>query len=588
MKRIFLCFLVISLSVNFSNVYGQDGTIDTSFANKGIFVNSFPVTDFLCNFVVQPDNKIVGAQLRRFSLIRVTENGELDSSFGVNGITPPILTMNDNYLYKVALQPDGKIIGVGASNKNYAVQDFRSAILRFNPDGTVDSSFGIDGTVINDLSLNEKDLFSSVLVQPDAKILVGGCAYTDPYYVYDLVLFRYDSNGKPDQTFGDSGQVRVNRAGAEDLVNVVLRSDGKIVASTITRGGNYTKSVVIHQFNNDGTPDSTFGNHGATVTPIGAGDDQTDHSMLLQPDGKILFGGFMTINGNRGFLLRYNTTGMLDSTFAQDGMFLFDVYSKVTSLGLLPDGKIIATIEKFDYTFLRLNADGSIDSTFGNNGWVINGIGPKYFSKNATSVSFQHGGRIIVAGYANYFNPDTIYCHDLVITRYLSGIPCPDPAAHFSYQVNETIVSFFDDSSSANKWRWDFGDGSYSSDQNPVHTYGQIGKFHVCLDITDTCGSTQYCDSVSLYTDSAHHDITIGTKLYPNPSSDYIIVENATSGSPFTSLQLSDSHGLIVRYCELALSTKQIKISISDLLPGMYFLKLWSDQSYRTLKLIKM
>ena len=80
----------------------------------------------------------------------------------------------------------------------------------------------------------------------------------------------------------------------------------------------------------------------------------------------------------------------------------------------------------------------------------------------------------------------------LVVT-YLT---CPDPVADFSYTVAEPSVQFYDSSSSATSWYWDFGDGYFSDLKNPVHNYLQFGKYYTCLTITDSCGSGQYCDTV--------------------------------------------------------------------------------------------
>ena len=80
----------------------------------------------------------------------------------------------------------------------------------------------------------------------------------------------------------------------------------------------------------------------------------------------------------------------------------------------------------------------------------------------------------------------------LVVTYLL----CPDPVADFSYIVRDPIVQFYDSSSSATSWYWDFGDGYFSDLKNPVHNYPQFGKYYTCLTITDSCGSGQYCDTV--------------------------------------------------------------------------------------------
>jgi hypothetical protein len=94
--------------------------------------------------------------------------------------------------------------------------------------------------------------------------------------------------------------------------------------------------------------------------------------------------------------------------------------------------------------------------------------------------------------FASSDNPTASLRPKLVITY----LQCPDPIADFSYIVEEPNVLFYDSSSSANTWFWDFGDGYFSDLRNPVHNYAQYGKYYTCLSITDSCGPAQYCDTV--------------------------------------------------------------------------------------------
>ncbi len=572
MKTNLRLLFIFSIIFRFCHVFGQPGTIDTSFANHGLL--SYPdylPYGLLTNVIVQPDNKIVGGNANEFSLIRFSENGEHDTLFGNNGVTQTILNQYVNYSHTIFLQSDGKIIAVGMSMDYW--MNLRAVIVRFNSDGTPDTAFGNGGAIVVDEDPYQEDSFSSVITQPDGKIVVGGSQ------TYDLVLFRYHNNGSLDQTFGASGEFRLNGIGRESVTSIAQRPDGKIVASTISFKQN-SKNIILLQLNQDGSLDTTFGEHGLSVSGIGPGDDQSEHSLLIQPDGRILFAGFMTNQGNRGFLRRFREDGSIDSTFASNGSFIFDVYSKVNSISLQPDGKILAAIEKYVFAFMRFNSNGSVDSTFGNNGWVINSIDTGTSSNNATSVVLQHGGKIIAAGYAS-LNTGPFY--NLVITRYLSGISCPNPMPHYTYQANDTIVSFYDNSSSATKWDWEFGDGSFSTVQNPVHTYTGSGNYYACLNISDTCGSSYFCDSIIIR--PAHINSSI--KIYPCPTSDFINIDLSFSNLNFKSAQIISAQGVIVREYQISQNNKLLKFNVADINSGFYFLKFSSDSNATTKKIIK-
>jgi PKD repeat protein len=75
-------------------------------------------------------------------------------------------------------------------------------------------------------------------------------------------------------------------------------------------------------------------------------------------------------------------------------------------------------------------------------------------------------------------------------------LDCLPPVSHFSYEIEEPYVKFHDSSTIATTYYWDFGDFYYSSLKNPVHAYEDYGKYYVCLTVTDSCGTSQYCDTV--------------------------------------------------------------------------------------------
>src|SRR6185295_19058268 len=132
----------------------------------------------------------------------------------------------------------------------------------------------------------------------------------------------------------------------------------------------------------DGSLDSTFGINGKTTTPIGSHDDY-GLSIALQPDSKIVVGGYINNGLNNDFaLLRYKSDGSPDSTFGTNGMVTTPVGSygdNANSIAIQPDGKIVAggysdTTTGDFFAVVRYNNDGTIDTTFGPGGKVVTHI----------------------------------------------------------------------------------------------------------------------------------------------------------------------------------------------------------------------
>jgi uncharacterized delta-60 repeat protein len=127
--------------------------------------------------------------------------------------------------------------------------------------------------------------------------------------------------GAPDPAFGTGGRA-VEDLGAADVFNAVaLQADGRIVAAGTTGGAGV---FLVARFNTDGSRDPSFNASGFRAIDFGGTDAAT--SVVVQPDGKILVGGFTETNGQRDFALaRVNADGSDDATFAQTGRLAFDL-----------------------------------------------------------------------------------------------------------------------------------------------------------------------------------------------------------------------------------------------------------------------
>ena len=160
-----------------SPAYAADGSLDSTFGNGGIVITDFGgYEDFGMDLEVQPDGRIVlvGSSSDglnpNFALARYNPDGSPDTTFGVDSKVSTDIAGGHDTAYAVALQPDGKIIAVGNASNGI---DLDFALARYNPDGSLDTTFDLDGKVLSPIS-PYADYSTDVVLQPDGKILISG------------------------------------------------------------------------------------------------------------------------------------------------------------------------------------------------------------------------------------------------------------------------------------------------------------------------------------------------------------------------------------------------------------------------------
>jgi uncharacterized delta-60 repeat protein len=159
--------------------------------------------------------------------------GDLDPAFGSNGKVATDFGGSGDYVFAVALQPDGKIVAAGRKIMD-SHSDF--ALARYNPDGSLDTSFANNGKVTTAFSATSSDLSYSIAYQPDGKIIVAG--ETGNYPIFDFALVRYTGDGQLDSSFGSNGKVATDFFGQSDQsYAVALQPDSKIVVAGLTHQG---------------------------------------------------------------------------------------------------------------------------------------------------------------------------------------------------------------------------------------------------------------------------------------------------------------------------------------------------------------
>ena len=306
--------------------YNTDGSLDTTFDGDGKVLTPLGTRfDNSLKLAIQPDGKIVVVGTYQFSssslnfagaVARFNSNGSLDTTFSSVGFRFVIMEIAAS----VVVQPDGKIVIAG-----YTTTTSRAIVQRVNANGSDDGTFGNNGTsgyIEITFAAGRTDIFNSVALQPDGKIVAAGSsAAGSPQFA----VARLTSAGLLDTTFDADGLVIT--PGTSTARSVFVQTDGKIVAA-----GNVNADFALARYNANGSLDTSFDTDGIVTTNIIG--SETGYSALLQPNGKIVLGGVAgNVNGNDFALARYNVNGSLDTTFSSDGLLTIDMGATTNETG---------------------------------------------------------------------------------------------------------------------------------------------------------------------------------------------------------------------------------------------------------------
>lgn len=285
--------------------FKADGSVDSSFGTNGRVstpVGTGTVDNIGRNVLLQSDGKIILAGGTRFNgnydfiVLRYKTDGQLDSTYGTNGMTIAAPSAMDDNAYAIAMQQDGKVVQVG---DHYDGTTWSLVVLRYDTSGHLDNTFGTGGQVI--MPVGSADIYGySVLVQRSSqKIVVGAYSVT-----YGNTLLRFGSDGTLDNSFGNSG-MSYRSFNVSDHANFIdTLSDGQIILANRSTLNN---TYAFAKFSSDGLLDTTIGDSGMVVATVNAG---YDYSTTLAIDGSnhIVIGGYNnTANGNNIVMARFKS-----------------------------------------------------------------------------------------------------------------------------------------------------------------------------------------------------------------------------------------------------------------------------------------
>ncbi len=334
--------LAFALEVLEDRLVPSVGNLDLGFGTNGKVLTAVGTGTAQAHAVViQNDNRIVAAGVASqdsnhdFALLRYNPDGSLDPSFGTGGLVLTDFGLGDDEALAVALQADGKIVVAGSA---WNGSDRDLALVRYNADGNLDPTFGTAGKTTFAFRTSSTDLATALAIQADGKIVVAGSADGANQ---DMAVARFDANGTLDTTFGAGGATLIDFSGGADLAAAVaLQTDGKIVLAgqaAQPHGSARNRDFALARLMSDGSLDGSFGTGGKATTDFGFGDDAAN-SLVIQRSGHIVLAGQMT-DGSFDFigLARYTPSGSLDTSFASGRTTLGPLGTLTTSIGASSD-----------------------------------------------------------------------------------------------------------------------------------------------------------------------------------------------------------------------------------------------------------
>jgi uncharacterized delta-60 repeat protein len=399
-----------------SFAHAAPGNVDSGFGTAGRVVTDFGAEEGAGTMLVLPAGQIIAAgsisgssglsswtpapAYGHLAIAKYAVDGHLDPSWGGDGRVTTDLGI-PAVATDLAMQPDGKLVVAGAV---YACCDRYHFLARYNPDGTLDGSFGPGGFVtfhflpaygIDD---DPGRPIALVAVRSDGRIVIAGTAQSR------FAVARFSASGALEQV----SPTFLATPGFNILGELMLLPDDRVVLAGFGANADW----VLVRYLPSGFVDTSFGTSGYTVTNVGDNNGEL-RTAVLQPDGRIVAAGIYSPNGikSKFVVARFGNAGFLDPTFSGDGITTtkFAGVSGADGIALQPNGKIVVAGWSFDSTagatfaLARYRANGLLDLSFGNSGKTRTVVGS---GAMAWDVGIGPTGRIIAAGASTVANND--------------------------------------------------------------------------------------------------------------------------------------------------------------------------------------
>jgi uncharacterized delta-60 repeat protein len=394
--------------------FGRGGKVTTSFGRGDDKASAIAIDSLTGDILVAGTSRNADDRTRTFAVVRYDTDGNLVPNFGTGGKITSSNQGGDYNANAIAIDDDGNILIAGSIDDG---SDYDFIVARYTSRGILDSTFGTDGILTTAIGDNAST--NSITLDPvTGDILVAG--YSDNYdtQIRSFAVVRYNDDGSLDTTFDTDGILTTTIGGDSDRANsIAIDSAGNILVAGYSYNGDNDDFAVV-RYTSGGTLDSTFDTDGILTTDIG-GDDDIAKSIALGGDGAILVVGYSYNGDNDDFaVVRYTSGGSLDTSFDTDGILTTDIGGDddiANAISMAETGDILVAGTSYDgdnddFAVVRYTSGGTLDSTFDTDGIVTTGFRT---SSSASSITIDGDGNILVAG--------TSYNGDFAVVRYTSN-----------------------------------------------------------------------------------------------------------------------------------------------------------------------
>lgn len=385
--------------------FGEGGRVVTTTTDRRVFVADAARAG-RGHTVVAANGGPAGSNIYggRLLVLRYDARGGLVRRFGRRGVTAATIPLRPATAAAVAVQADGRIIVVGSVGGQGA-QDL--LLVRFNADGSMDSSFGTGGIQTSDVGASTESA-TDVAVQPDGALVVVGSAHFAASNSSEAVVARYLPNGAPDPAFGTRGATRFGSQDEFSFTDAravsLTREGGILVAGNAGYVGRSTIPVLA-RVRPDGSLDPALGPQGLLY--LGGPDLTVVRDMAVEPaTGRVYLAGHVPIEsgGYRFFLAALRPDMSRDESFGRRGVaqaafaaplafanaLAIDHRRRVVLAGTAARGR------RGSFAVVRFRRTGKLDSTFGRRGRVRIEFGRTWDVARGVTVGAR--GRLTVAG----------------------------------------------------------------------------------------------------------------------------------------------------------------------------------------------
>jgi uncharacterized delta-60 repeat protein len=465
------------------------GTLDPTFGTGGLVSTAIGSSQSTPSAVVtQPDGKIVAggwsenaSNLQVFTLVRYDTNGALDTSFGQNGIVQTAVGKSSSWINGLAMESingDDKIVAVGQGSSS---GKSAWAVVRYNLNGTLDTSFNRTGIVLVNSGGTYMNLPAyAVAIDGNGKIDVAGTSM--PGSLVDFTLMRLNANGTPDKTFGPSKNgivtTQIGNSTSEAMALAIQPNGDIVVGGFSVNGYGSQETMAAMRYTAGGLLDSSFGTNGivAGLIPTGSSGSAGALSVLVLGSGEIILGGY-TNNGVLA-LAGLTSTGQLDTSFGSSGFTVNTTLGSIAGLGLGSNGDLMAAeikslphdsggnvVQYQEPAVAAFLPSGALDTTFGTGGIAVADFGTNQVG--AAAMIVQSDGKIVVVGGE---------AHGFYLARFLPSAP----------QI-----------------------GSFTASPNPVTSGSNLTL--TASNLTDSNPNSTITEVTFYYFDNSGNKVTLGT-----------------------------------------------------------------------------